>query len=140
MDAATAAHYQFALELYFSTMRPFTEELMVWDDAKQRASFAALWNPTEVRIVTVNGNDVGWLQVQESPTEIRLLQFFIIPDQQRSEIGTKVLRALLAAWKMMAKPVALTVLKNNPARRLYEREGFSVVGDAGAKYEMKLNT
>lgn len=95
---------------------------------------------TEVRIVTFNGSDVGWLQVQESLTEVRLLQFFIAPNQQRKGIGTEVLRNLLAAWEATAKPVVLSVLKNNPARRLYERLGFSEVGDTGVKYEMKLET
>ncbi|MGC0389398.1 ribosomal protein S18 acetylase RimI-like enzyme [Bradyrhizobium sp. USDA 241] len=121
-------------------MRPYTQELMVWDEAKQRASFAALWKLPEVRIVAVNGREVGWLQVQESPREVHLLQFFIAPDQQGNGIGTEVLRGLLAAWRATAKPVVLTVLKNNPARRLYERLGFSVVGDSGVKYAMKLNT
>lgn len=140
LHPATAAHYQFALELYLLTMRPYTEELMVWDEARQRSGFTSIWKPAEIRIVTVNGSDVGWLQIQESPTEVRLLQFFIAPDQQRCGIGTEVLRELLVAWRAAAKPVALTVLKNNPARRLYERAGFCVVGDAGVKYEMKLST
>ncbi|MBR0689074.1 GNAT family N-acetyltransferase [Bradyrhizobium manausense] len=140
LNAATAEHYQFALELYLLTMRPYTQELMVWDEAKQRASFATLWKLSEVRIVAVDGREVGWLQVQESPTDVHLLQFFIAPDQQGSGIGTEVLRSLLPTWRAMAKPVLLTVLKNNPARRLYERLGFSVVGDSGVKYEMKLNT
>jgi hypothetical protein len=94
LEPATAAHYQFALELYLSTMRPYTEQLMVWGDENQRANFAALWKLTEVRIVTFNGSDVGWLQVQESTDEVRLLQFFIAPDQERNGIGTEVLRHL----------------------------------------------
>jgi ribosomal protein S18 acetylase RimI-like enzyme len=94
----------------------------------------------EVQIITVDGVDVGWIQVAESPTEIRLQQFFISPDQQRAGIGTDVLRKLLATWRAAEKPVALNVLKNNPARRLYERVGFSVVGEAGVKYEMKLSS
>jgi ribosomal protein S18 acetylase RimI-like enzyme len=137
---ATEEHYQFALELYLSTMRPYTEELMVWDEAKQRGSFAAQWRLEEVQIITVDGVDVGWIQVAESPTEIRLQQFFISPDQPRAGIGTDVLRKLLATWRAAEKPVALNVLKNNPARRLYERVGFSVVGEAGVKYEMKLSS
>lgn len=54
--------------------------------------------------------------------------------------GRGLMTDLLAAWRATAKPVASTVLKNNPARRLYERAGFSVVGSAGVKYEMRLNT
>jgi ribosomal protein S18 acetylase RimI-like enzyme len=133
----SAQHYTFALELYLSTVRPYTEELMVWDELRQRDSFAAQWKPDEVQIVAVDGKDIGWLQVSETPTEMRLQQFFISPDDQRREIGTEVLNSLVAIWKATGKPVVLTVLKNNPARRLYERFGFSVVGEAGVKFEMK---
>jgi ribosomal protein S18 acetylase RimI-like enzyme len=68
---------------------------------------------------------------------MRLQQFFISPDHQRRGIGTEVLNSLVAIWKATGKPVVLTVLKNNPARRLYERFGFSVVGEAGVKFEME---
>jgi GNAT superfamily N-acetyltransferase len=133
---ASVEHYAFALDLYLLTMRPYTEELMVWDELKQCASFAAQWKPNEVQIVSVDGQDVGWLQISETPTEIRLQQFFISPDWQRTGLGTDVLSGLIANWRVTGKPIALTVLKNNPARRLYERFGFSVVGEVGVKFEM----
>jgi ribosomal protein S18 acetylase RimI-like enzyme len=71
------------------------------------------------------------------PNEIRLQQFFISPEHQRTGIGTEVLSDLVETWALTEKPIALTVLKNNPARRLYERFGFSVVGEVGVKFEMK---
>jgi hypothetical protein len=52
---ATEEHYQFALELYLSTMRPYTEELMVWDEAKQRGSFAAQWASKRCRSLPSTG-------------------------------------------------------------------------------------
>jgi hypothetical protein len=51
------------------------------------------------------------------PTEIRLQQFFISPEHQRSGIGTEVSNNLATTWKVMEKPIALTVLKNNPAQK-----------------------
>ncbi len=35
--------------------------------------------------------------------------------------------------------MSLGVLKNNPARRLYEREGFKVIGENDYKFLMKLD-
>jgi ribosomal protein S18 acetylase RimI-like enzyme len=136
-SAGSAEHYAFALELYLSAMRPYTEELMVWDERRQRDSFAAQWKPDDVQIVALDGKCVGWLQVLETPTEIRLQQFFISPGHQRTGIGTDVLSSLVAIWTPAGKPFVLTVLKNNPARRLYKRFGFSVIGEAGVKFEMK---
>ncbi len=39
-------------------------------------------------------------------------------------IGTEVLASVLASWSQPPSQALLTVLKNNPARRLYERFGF----------------
>jgi GNAT superfamily N-acetyltransferase len=134
----SAEHYAFAQCLYLSTMQPYAAELMVWDETLQRDSFADQWRLDEVQIIAVDGKDVGWLQVSETPMEIRLLQFFMAPDHQRQGIGTQVLNRLVATWQLTRKQIALTVLTNNPAKRLYERCGFSVVGEMGIKLEMKL--
>jgi len=97
---AKAEHYDFALHLYLLTMRPYMQEFVVWDEQKQRASFAAQWKREEVRIISVDGKDVGWLQVAELPTEIRLQKFFVSPQHQRFGIGSEVLSDLLATCEV----------------------------------------
>jgi GNAT superfamily N-acetyltransferase len=116
-------------------MQPYAAELMVWDETLQRDSFADQWRLDEVQIIAVDGKDVGWLQVSETPMEIRLLQFFMAPDHQRQGIGTQVLNRLVATWQLTRKKIALTVLTNNPAKRLYESCGFSVVGEMGISWK-----
>ena len=113
------------------------EELNVWDEQQQRASFAAQWKREEVRIISVDGKDVGWLQVADLPTEIRLQKFFVSPQFQRHGIGSEVLSNLLVTWRSTGKKIVLKVLKNNPARRLYERLGFSVAAEAGVTFRMR---
>ena len=137
LNQAKAEHYDFALGLYLQTMQPYMQELGVWDEQQQRASFPAQWKREEVRIISIDGNDVGWLQVAELPTEIRLQKFFVLPQYQRSGIGTEVLSKLLATWRSTEKKIVLKVLKNNPARRLYERLGFSVIAEAGVVFRMR---
>ncbi len=137
LHLAKAEHYDFALHLYLLTMRPYMQELGVWDEQQQRASFAAQWKREEARIISVDGNDVGWLQVAELPTEIRLQKFFVSPEYQRSGIGSEVLSNLLAIWRSTGKKIVLKVLKNNPARRFYERLGFSVIAEAGVVFRMR---
>ena len=137
LKQATAEHYDFALQLYLLTLGPYLRELIVWDEAEQRAVFAAQWKREEVKIISVDGKDAGWLQVAELPTEIRLQKLFVAPSWQRSGIGSEVLDNLLAAWRPTGKKIVLRVLKNNPARRLYERLGFSVIADTGIVYRMR---
>jgi GNAT superfamily N-acetyltransferase len=134
---AKAGHYDFALHLYLLTMRPYVQELTVWDEQKQRETFAAQWKREEVRIISVDGEDAGWLQVAELPTEIRLQKFFILPQFQRAGIGSEVLNRSLVAWRSTGKRVVVRVLKNNPARRLYERLGFSVTAEEDVTFRMR---
>ena len=134
---AESEHYDFALRLYLLTMQPYMHELGVWDEQQQRASFATQWKREEVWIMSVDGNDVGWLQVAELPTEIRLQKFFVLPQYQRSGIGSEVLGNLLAIWRSTGKKIVLRVLKNNPARQFYERLGFSVIAEAGVIFRMR---
>jgi GNAT superfamily N-acetyltransferase len=137
LQQATAEHYDFALQLYLQTLGPYLRELIVWDEAEQRAVFAAQWKREEVKIISVDGKDAGWLQVAELPTEIRLQKFFVAPPWQRSGIGSEVLDNLLAIWRPTGKKIVLRVLKNNPARQFYERLGFSVIAETGVVYRMR---
>src|SRR4029079_10539667 len=65
LHQANAEHYDFALDLYLLTLRPYLQELRVWNEQGQRESFAAQWKREEVRIISVDGRDVGFLQVAE---------------------------------------------------------------------------
>ena len=72
----------------------------------------------------------------ETAAEIRLQQFFVVPDRQGRGIRSEVLNLLVPVWDAASKPVVLTVLHNNSARRLYERFGFAVTGKDGVKLRM----
>lgn len=129
------ADFHMARNVYLVTMRPLTSELMTWDESRQSSGFAEQWKVEDVQIIVVDGKTVGWVQAAEMDSEIFLQQFFIEPEFQGRGIGSQVLESLLALWK---KPVILTVLRNNPAhQRLYERHGFTVVGEAGVKIKMR---
>ena len=137
---ATLQDFDMALSLYLVTMKPLTAELMTWDESKQSTSFAEQWNVEDVQIITFEGRNVGWVQSAEMASENFLQQLFVTPQYQGRGIGSIVLQNLLKHWERMGKPVVLTVLKNNPARRFYERHGFTVVGEVGVKFQMRRNS
>jgi GNAT superfamily N-acetyltransferase len=59
------------------------------------------------------------------------------PAFQNRGVGSIILNRLLANAAAKGKPVELSVLKNNPARRLYDRLGFAVVSEDEMKYFMR---
>jgi len=137
LRAARAEDYAFALALYVETIKPYAVAYVRWVDAEQNARFARLWTPANTRIITADGVDVGWLEASERASEIFLKQMFVAPAYQRHGIGSHLLQWLLDQWAATGKPVVLGVLKNNPARGLYERLGFAVIGETQTKFMMR---
>jgi len=52
------------------------------------------------------------------------LSMSVIPGHRGKGLGTKLLHRLLVIAEKRYEAVSLSVSKSNPARRLYEREGF----------------
>ena len=80
--------------------------------------------------------DVGVLQVERRETRVFLDNIRIAPERQRRGLGTAVIQDVLARAERDSLPVALQVLKVNPAKRLYERLGFVVVKENPTHYVM----
>ena len=134
---ARSEDHDFAFGLYVETIKPYTIAFMPWVDAVETARFARLWAPADTRVITLDGADVGWLETIDTGAEFVLKQFYIAPAEQQRGIGTHVMDLLLKEWESAGKPIVLNVLKNNPARRLYERLGFALVGETDMKFLMR---
>jgi GNAT superfamily N-acetyltransferase len=69
--------------------------------------------------------------------ELWLIDIALLPERRGRGIGAALLQDLLAHGRALGKPVGLTVVKNSPARRLYERLGFVAVADGGSYDRME---
>jgi ribosomal protein S18 acetylase RimI-like enzyme len=105
----------------------------------QAASFGRQWDPTQVRILMMDGADVGWLQSVSGESELFVAQIFVDAPFQRRGIGTEAMRRLIAEAASAGQAVCLDVVKINPALRLYERLGFRIIGEEELKFNMKLD-
>ena len=129
----------FARNLYFETMRGMIERLFGWDQAREDRNFAAFFKLDEVRIITVDGQDVGWIQEQVEERTINLGSFYVMPAMQRCGIGTKVLDILLTHAADQSKAMTLAVVKINPARYFYEKRGFRITHEDQYKFYMRAD-
>ena len=127
LQPAGSDDYAFALHLYVKAIRPLATAWTEWVDEEQEAQFASLWRPDDTRIITLNGEDIGWVEFRQTGDKVFLKQLYISPAHQRRGIGSRVMRRLLKEQCGTAKSMALFVLKNNPAFRFYQRHGFGVV-------------
>jgi ribosomal protein S18 acetylase RimI-like enzyme len=118
-------------------MKEYVEAIWGWDERFQREHFSNSFNSTTSQIIVVDGRDVGELAVEERSNELFLSGIYILPEYQNRGLGTTILRSLLARARTSGRSVTLQVLKVNPARRLYERLGFVVVGSTETHFLMK---
>ncbi len=74
------------------------------------------------------------------PEELRLVDISLLPAHRGSGVGTELLRALQQEATTAGKPLRLSVARDNPARRLYARLGFTPVAgsEVGAEPYLAL--
>jgi ribosomal protein S18 acetylase RimI-like enzyme len=95
------------------------------------------WNVTQVRIITLNGADVGWVQSFVDDGALFLGQLFVDGPFQNRGIGTEAVKVLIEEAAQSGVALTLGVVKTNPALRLYERLGFQVIHDDEHKFYMR---
>jgi ribosomal protein S18 acetylase RimI-like enzyme len=91
-----------------------------------------------IRIVELAGEAIGMVKVVRRPADWRLVQIQLDAAHQRRGIGGSIVAALLAEARTAGAAVTLSVLKVNPAKRLYDRLGFRVVGETERSYDMRV--
>jgi len=134
-------------EIYAGT-RAEEMELVPWSgsqkDAFLRMQFAAqhqhyqkVFAGASFDIILQGERPVGRLYVHRAPDEIRILDIALLPEDRNQGLGSSLLKELLAEARDAGKPVRIHVECNNPALRLYERLGFSRIGDTGVYFHME---
>ena len=128
--------FAYCQRVYFECMNWIIQTLNL-DLARHREVFARQWQLAEVRIITVAGEDVGWLQTALADDAIFLGQLYLDGRFQRHGIGSRVMHVLIEDAMHAKKAITLAVVKINPARRLYDRLGFRVTHEDQHKVYMR---
>ena len=97
----------------------------------QDAYYREHYDPATFDVIEVDGEPVGRLYVARWEDEIRIMDIALLPEHRGRGIGTAFMRDLLDEGAHTGKRVSIHVELNNPARRLYERLGFSPVEERG---------
>lgn len=111
--------------------------LGIWNEARVHSTFRHGYKPAQTSIIRLRGADIGWMQVSESSRRLRLHQLHLLAEFRNNGIGTRLLRALQRRAGSRRKPIALSVIRGNPALSLYHRLGFRVVGAGKEKLHMR---
>jgi len=86
-------------------------------------------------IIVYENELIGTLKFRQLGDRLEIMQLQIHPEFQNKGLGRKVMQQVLDETEF--KFVELTVLKDNPALRLYERLGFIITGEDQYEYFMQ---
>lgn len=136
--AATEADFPFLLELRRRTMSEHLRQSGL-EPSERECAERVLANFECAEIIALAGRPIGLLKkVAREGKKWRLIQIQLVPEQQSKGLGTSILKALVDGAKQSGASITLSVLRANPARRLYERSGFRVVSESAHAYEMQF--
>lgn len=123
--------------LHCLAVKPHVEQVWGWDEAFQRRYFRDHFSPSNSQVILYEGREAGVITVEENQLGYILSNIELFPQYQGLGIGTTLIKELLAKAERQGLPVSLRVLKINPARQLYLRLGFSVIGETETHYWMR---
>jgi ribosomal protein S18 acetylase RimI-like enzyme len=97
----------------------------------QRRHYEQHYPTADFLIIQQAGHPIGRLCVHREPNEVRIVDIALLPQWQGRGIGSRLLHAVLHLADSQGLACNLSVEQGSRARRLYERLGFQVCGDAG---------
>jgi GNAT superfamily N-acetyltransferase len=112
-------------DLRAEAMRPDLERLGRYDEVRVRRRFRDAYRPEHTRVIEVDGSFAGCVAVRPAGDGHWLEHFYLDPAWHGRGIGTSVLATVLAEADAAGHTLRLNVLQGSPARRLYERSGFT---------------
>ena len=107
-----------------------------WDDRDQRARFDSVTRVADHAVVELDGQPIGFTSVTSHDADVYLVRLMILPAFQNRGFGGEIIRRILRSADERSLPVRLRVMRVNPARRLYERNGFAIVQETETHHIM----
>lgn len=124
---ATGADFEALLDLSIRVMRPHLERVGRWDPARRRARMEAAFVGGGMRVIEDEGQVLGCIGFEPGPEAVDLHSLYLEPELQGRGLGAAIVAQALALHP--GRRFAIEVLKDSPARRFWERQGFALVGE-----------
>jgi ribosomal protein S18 acetylase RimI-like enzyme len=134
---AVESDYQFMWDLHRQTFRSYVEATWGWDEEWQARYFRETRDLSHYEILNDNKQDIGCVGLRNDENVLFLEYVAILPEHQNRGLGSEVVGHVLPSAAERGVPVGLSVLRVNPAKKLYERMGFQVIGSDEFKYYME---
>lgn len=143
----TEGDYPFLRALYRSTRDPELD-LTGWPEEAREAFCESQFSLqdrfyrdhyplTAFLVVERDGEPVGRVYVDTAPGDLRLMDIALVPAARNGGLGTRLMGWITAWADREGRDITLHVEANNPAQRLYARNGFANDGVEGPYVKMR---
>ena len=125
---ATEADFAAVLALSIRAMREHLERVGRFDPDRRRARMRKQFDAGIVHVIEADGAMLGCVGVDAAGEAVEIHSLFLDGPHQGRGLGAAVWQAIRAAHP--GRAFRLEVLKESPARRFWERQGFVQVDEA----------
>ena len=130
--------YPFVYKLHCETLDGYVEKYAKYDeDVIKRQLIEERLNPDKLKIIVVDGRDVGMLAVSEAETGLIVDRIAITRAEQGKGIGTSVIQDILDQARAQSVPVTLTVMKTDKDRSHFSDLGFKPFSEDDHHYFLR---
>ena len=137
LRTASPSDLDLLMKIGHEGIRPYVESLFGWDSEEQERRFREDFHPEQISVVQFEGEDVGYLKVEDKGDHIFLAGIYLLKRVRSVGLGSSVMTDLISAAHNSGKSIRLQVLRTNPAQSLYQRLGFKIVGDSDSHIFME---
>ncbi|MGU9828629.1 GNAT family N-acetyltransferase [Pseudomonas sp. LF242] len=135
LRAATGDDLPFARRLTYQAMGGYYLQYgLVWSDY----GFDVGWGSRENWMICKDDAVLGFISLSRDNNALYIRELHLSENYRKQGAGSWVLEQMaLKACEQGLGLLRLTVFKTNPARRLYQRLGLSIVGEEGCFWRME---
>jgi ribosomal protein S18 acetylase RimI-like enzyme len=90
------------------------------------------------KLIYLNDKKIGLLKILENEKSIEIIQIQIEPKNQGKGIGERIIKTIIENNLIKKKPIFLSVLKQNNAKKLYEKIGFRIKTEDEHSFIMEI--
>ncbi|HOP10128.1 MAG TPA: GNAT family N-acetyltransferase [Oscillospiraceae bacterium] len=137
----TQSDYDFLYSLKEKCFRWYVEIIYGWEDEYQKRALQKEMNKLidDMNIIQVGGKDIGLFTCYTDENgDCCIGLFAILPEYQNQGIGSAILKDKLAENRINNVRTYLKTYKENPARFLYHRLGFTIYGETETHYLLEV--
>lgn len=110
-----------------------------WDQNFQRKFHAKQFFDRNVLGIHENATLIGTIALDRLEGALELNDFYLLPEFQNSGLGGRILTHVMNEAAKLRLPIKLKVLKWNPAKDFYRRNGFIQVTGTDVHYCLEWN-